>query len=280
MRAVLVFCEGNHDVVFVTRSLGAIAAGEWVGGPIRSLPAPLGPKLDPNDPTKPIIRGLIAKRYEDRPVSELKLRAVAHAPAPTFEAVVKLPEDVLCVVIRCNGDSDAAGAISLVADMLTLMSLASDLDALALAFVLDADDGLKAREERFSSAYSACLAGRSIRHGEWLDGGPYGPVGLFVFHDEDTRTGTLEDALGPMVGKHWPARWEAADVYLRQHAEAGDAIHGKRAEFTKARIGITGQFLFPGDPMTEVIDRHGLPSESFTAPVSQALVAFLRGVPW
>lgn len=109
MRAVLVFCEGNHDVVFVTRSLGAVAAGEWVGGPIKSLPAPLGPKPDPNDATRPIIRGLIAKRYEDRPVQDLGLRAAAHAPTPTFEAVVKLPNDVLCVVIRCSGDSDAAG---------------------------------------------------------------------------------------------------------------------------------------------------------------------------
>lgn len=164
--------------------------------------------------------------------------------------------------------------------MLTLMSVASDLDSLALAFVLDADDGVTEREEKFCKAYSACLAGRSIRHGEWLDGGPYGPVGLFVFHDEGTLTGTLEDALGPMVGRQWPTRWEAADAYLTQHAEAGDAIHAKRAEYTKARIGITGQFLFPGDPMTEVIDRRGLPSESFRGPVSQALVAFLRAVPW
>jgi hypothetical protein len=280
MRAVLVFCEGNHDVKFVTRSLGVLAGGKWIGGPIKDLPAPLGPKHDPKDATKPIIRGLIAKRYEDRLVEDLGLQAAAHAPVPTFEAVVKIPEDILCVVIRCNGDGAASSATSLVEDMQVLMRVASDLDSIALAFVLDADDGVAEREAKFTAAYSTCLVGRSIRHGQWLDGGPYGPVGLFVFHDETTLAGTLEDALGPMVGRQWPERWEAADLYLRQHAQMGDPLHRKPAEYTKAQIGVTGQFLFPGDPMTEVIGRKGLAEAHFQGPVSRALVEFLRAVPW
>ena len=42
MRAVLVFCEGTHDVVFITRSLGQLAGCTWVKLPIEQLPTPFG----------------------------------------------------------------------------------------------------------------------------------------------------------------------------------------------------------------------------------------------
>ena len=34
MRAVLVFCEGRHDVVFTQRSLGALGDCSWVRKPV------------------------------------------------------------------------------------------------------------------------------------------------------------------------------------------------------------------------------------------------------
>ena len=42
MKAVLVFCEGHHDVVFAQRSLGAHGGCEWVDKPINELPSPFG----------------------------------------------------------------------------------------------------------------------------------------------------------------------------------------------------------------------------------------------
>ena len=42
MKAVLVFCEGHHDVVFVQRSLGAHGDCKWVNKHIGELPSPFG----------------------------------------------------------------------------------------------------------------------------------------------------------------------------------------------------------------------------------------------
>jgi hypothetical protein len=107
-------------------------------------------------------------------------------------------------------------------------------------------------------------------------------VGLFVFHDPNTRTGTLEDVLAPLVCEQWPKKWNAAEVYLAAHAEPPDRILRGPADRQKARIGVTGQFMFPGGPMTEVVQnrKDGLSKERFTGPVSRALVDFLRGVRW
>ena len=42
MKAVLVFCEGRHDVAFAQRSLGAHGGCKWVDKPVRELPSPFG----------------------------------------------------------------------------------------------------------------------------------------------------------------------------------------------------------------------------------------------
>lgn len=283
MRAVVVFCEGRHDVVFVSRSLGVVARGRWFDKTIGDLPAPFGSSGGTGV-------GCIETQYRRSPLGALRLTAAAHSQAPTFEAMIEVPEQGLVVtpyfLVRCNG-ADAVGLNRNLIDNITGFieggfSRASGVDEVAFAFILDADDdGVEARERGFAAAYSDCLSSQPIQHGGWVEG-PHGPVGLFVFHDlHDTkRAGTLEDALAPLVGQQWPTRWDAADAYLRQHAEAGDRIHRKRADYTKARIGVTGQFLFPGDAMTEVIGRKGLADAHFTGPVSQALVDFLRAVPW
>lgn len=286
MRAVLVFCEGNHDVAFVTRSLGALAGAQWVDEPIGKLPAPLGTKHNPKNPKQVTSRSVIAMRYEDRRIDDLGLGDAAHAPIPTFDRLVKVSaDDTLYVMMRCGSDRAAKPVLELLDDMKAVMAVASDLDALALAFVFDANGaGVGAREAAFSRDYAGCFdSGQmpSLRHAQWVSG-RYGPSGLFVFHDPSTGTGTLEDVIEPLVQQQWPAKWQAAGVYLRDHVEPGDRIQGNPAAHKKARIGVTGQFTFPGGPMTEVIRNRneGLPKERFTGPVSQQLVEFLRRVPW
>jgi hypothetical protein len=288
MRAVLVFCEGNHDVAFATRSLGALADAEFIDKPIKELPTPLSTRINPKNPISPIYSGIIADRYHDRKVEDRRLRNAVHAPTPTFEALVKDPADgTLYVMLRCHGSGAALEVTALVERMRSLMSIGSDVDSVALAVILDADDqGVGGCEASFSSAYAACLESGSAgapRHGQWVMG-KHGPMGLFVFHDPSspTRTGTLEDVLAPLVHEQWPEKWAGAEAYLRAHAEPADRLHRRPSAHKKARIGVTGQFMFPGGPMTEVIrDRKvGLSNERFKGPVSRALVEFLRAVPW
>lgn len=298
MRAVLVICEGNHDVAFVTRSLGALVNGaDFFKGPINKLPTPFSTKHDPKKPTQPIYNGIIAERYgfEDGPdgskkqkdINARNLREAARAPVPTFEAVMTIPADeTLYVMLRCNGKDAAFTVVSLVENMRSLMAVGAEVDAVALAVIQDADQGLDGCEAKFSKDYAVCFESGPAgapRHQHWVRG-KHGPVGLFVFHDPSsaTRAGTLEDVLAPLVHEQWPEKWAGADAYLRSHVEPADQIHREPADHKKAQIGVTGQFMFPGGPMTEVIGNRerGLSKERFTGPASRALVDFLLAVPW
>ena len=280
MKAVFVFCEGNHDVTFVARSLGQVAKATWVGEPIGKLPSPLGPVHDPTNPGKPKLESLIAKRYSNRALDGLKLQAAAHAPPPAFEAIVKT-NDAIYVLIRCHGDGAAQSAIDLLADVSAVLNPAfgTDVQEIAAAFVFDADESLSQRESSFASEYVALLQGVSApKHGNWVKGPPR--VGLYVFHDQANQQGTLEDVLAPLVAAEWNARWQGADTYLNAHAEQANPVRAKRAEWLKAQISVTGQFMFPGDPMSLVISKRGLPDKHFVGTEPLALVSFLQGVPW
>jgi hypothetical protein len=280
MKAVFVFCEGNHDVTFVVRSLGQVANATWVGDPIGKLPSPLGPVLDPANPTKPKLESLIAKRYSSRTLDGLKLQAAAHPPPPAFEAIVKT-NDTIYVLIRCHGDGASRSAIDLLADVSAVLNPAfgTDVKEVAAAFLFDADESLSQRETTFAAEYAALLQGGSApTHGKWVKGSHR--VGLYVFHDQANQKGTLEELLAPLVATEWNARWQGADGYLTSHATHADLVKTKRAEWLKAQISVTGQFLFPGDPMSVVISKRGLPDKHFSGTEPQALVRFLQGVPW
>lgn len=285
MKAVFVFCEGNHDVTFVVRSLGQVAGATWVGDPIGRLPSPLGPVADPTNPNRPKLESLIAKRYSSRTLDDLRLQAAAHAPPPAFEAIVKT-SDTLYVLIRCHGDDAAQSAIALIADVNTLLNPAfgTDVKAVAAAFLFDADESLSQREATFATEYAALLQGVAApTHGKWVNGSYR--VGLYVFHHQTDKKGTLEELIAPLIEVEWQARWQGAAAYLNTHAQAMDPVKTKRSEWLKAQITVTGQFLFPGDPMSVVISRPkgnkpGLSDTHFVGTESQSLVTFLQGVLW
>lgn len=285
MKAVFIFCEGNHDVTFIVRSLGQVMTATWVGDPIGKLPSPLGPVPDPANPTKHKLESLIAKRYSRRTLNDLRLQAAAHAPPPAFEAIVKF-SDTLYVLIRCHGDGAAQAAIDLLADVSVMLNPAfgTDVKEIAAAFVFDADESLPLRESTFATEYAELLTGLSPpTHGKWVSGSH--PVGLYVFHDQASQKGTLEEMLAPLVASEWSERWSAAGSYLSDNAQPTDPVSKKRSELLKAQINVTGQFLFPGDPMSVVISRPkgatlGLPDIHFSGTESKSLVSFLQGVPW
>lgn len=285
MRAVFVFCEGNHDVTFVVRSLGQLPNATWIGDPIGKLPSPLGPVPDPMNPAKPKVESLIARRYSNRSLDELRLQAAAHAPLPAFEAIVRA-NNTLYVLIRCHGDGAAQAAIGLVDDVNALLSPAfgTDVKEIAAAFVFDADESLSQRESTFASEYNALLQGISApTHGNWVKGAHR--VGLYVFHDQASKSGSLEELVAPLVEAEWGARWVAAGAYLSNNVHPTDPVKIKRSEWLKAQINVTGQFLFPGDPMSIVISKPkgtkpGLSDAHFRGTESQSLASFLSGVPW
>ena len=116
----------------------------------------------------------------------------------------------------------------------------------------------------------------SLEHGQWVSTTTI-PVGCFVFHrSAQERSGTLEDHLAPMAEAAWPERYRKARNFIDTNMDTDDRVSGSSAERLKAIITTTGQFNHPGDPMSVVIGRGGLPGEQFrTCRVSRELVDFL-----
>ncbi len=278
MKALLVLCEGLHEIVFVQRSLGAVAGCCWVQKPIKNLPSPFGtiPGTSP--------KGLIARRIE-RNVDDLTLRSAAYPPLPQFQSAVSDEKtDTIFLLIRANGKDQPNAVNDLLGDVEESMGIGSvDVTKYAVAFLFDANTvGMTATLTKFRVHYYSHFGDLSeARHSKWVATAKC-PVGVFVFHKAATdETGTLDDHLAPMVKSTWPDRYTSACGFIDDNRKPGDEVSHNSAGRLKAIITSAGQFDHPGSPMSTMIARDGIPKTRFeTSPMSQALVDFLQGVPW
>ena len=281
MRAVLVFCEGRHDVVFAQRSLGALGNCSWVTKPITGLPSPFG-----RGRTTP--KGLIARRFERHALEgHNSLQMAVHPPLPSFESVVENEDSsTIYFLVRAHGDHQVAAILDLLRELdgaiTEEVAGAFDVTEYAAAFLVDADnEGVTATLTGFRNDYSQYFGElSSLEHGQWVSTTTI-PVGCFVFHRSDQeQSGTLEDHLAPMAEAAWPDRYRKARKFIDTNRDTDDKVSGSSAERLKAIITTTGQFNHPGDPMSAVIGRWGLPAEQFrTSRLSRELVDFLMGTP-
>lgn len=283
MRAVLVFCEGHHDVAFALRSLGAHGGCEWVDKPVGELPSPFGR-------VRPAGKGLIATRYERQALEELTVQAAAHPPLPSFESVVEnTVTNTLFVLVRTHGQDQVDPVLDLLQalnDSITEEHAGTfDVSQYAAAFLFDANgegvaSTLAASRNRYSTPFGDLA---NIEHGKWVTTNTV-PVGCFVFHrSARDQTGTLEDHLAPMAESAWPERYAAARRFIDDNREDADEVSSSDAAQLKAIVTATGQFGLPGAPMTVIVgDREkGLPRAQFDeSRLSAELASFLAGAPW
>ena len=137
MKAVLVFCEGRHDVVFAQRSLGVHGGCQWVGKAIGELPSPFGPSAIAR-------KGLIATRIERHAIEDLTIQAAAHSPLPSFESVVEnTATDTIFFMVRANGKTQSDPILSLL-DALSVTVAGEpvgtfEVSEYAAAFLFDAN---------------------------------------------------------------------------------------------------------------------------------------------
>ena len=278
MKAVLVICEGRHEVVFVQRSMGAVADCRWAKDRIKDLPSPFGA-------IPGISEGLIATRAE-RNVDDLTLRSAAYPPPPPqYESAVFDEEtDTIFLLVRANGKNQADAVIGLLKDVDISMGLAGiDVSEYAAAFLFDADAaGLTATLEGFRGHYRSHFGDLSeAGHAQWVATATC-PLGVFVFHrTAKDETGTLEDHLAPMVSAAWPDKYASACDFIDDNRHPDDEVSRSDARRLKAIITSAGQFDHPGAPLSTMLARGGFPEEQFqTSPMSRTLVTFLQGVPW
>lgn len=281
MKAVLVFCEGRPDVVFVQRTLGAHGGCKWVDLPVGELPSPFGRGVAAG-------KGLIAGRFERQALEDLPLRDAAHPPLPCFDSVVEnTATGTMFVLVRTHGQDQSGACLELLRDLQdTFVEQPAgtfDVSEYAAAFLFDANgEGVARTLAGFRESYGAHFGDlRSLGHGRWLAETTV-PVGCFVFHKSAQEpTGTIEDHLAPMVEQAWPGRYAEANRFIDDNRDRDDKVSGSEAERLKAIITVTGQFNHPGDPMSTIIGRRSLPRARFDAsPVSADLADFLRRTPW
>ena len=281
MKAVLVFCEGYHDVVFAQRSLGAHGGCQWVGKPIRELPSPFGR-------SRVARKGLIATRIEQHTIEDLSLQAAVHPPLPCFESVVEdSASDIIFFVVRAHGKDQSEPILDLLHTLDITVSNEPvgtfDVSEYAAAFLFDANgEGVTATLADFRARYAAYFGDLSnLQHGTWLTDTAT-PVGCFVFHKSaEEHTGTLEDHLAPMAASAWPERYAEAESFVDSTRDACDKVSSNEAERLKALVTVTGQFDHPGGPMSIIIGRNGIPQKQFEeSVVSAQLAGFLTQTPW
>lgn len=279
MKAILVFCEGRHDVVFTQRSLGVVGGCRWVDGKIRDLPSPFGHSHAG--------RGLIATHIDRYAVSDLTLQTATHPRLPTLEAVLQSVDlDTVFFLFRAHGKDQTNPIVDFLDKVKTTMEIAGnvsyDVSQYAIALLHDANEigvagTLDNVRQRYRTHYGDLA---ELRHGMWM-ATDMAPVGCFVFSGDAEDTGTLEDHLRPMVEGAWPDRYAQALDFIDANGNPEDRVSRSLANRTKAGITIAGQFSCPGAPMSVVIGREGLPKTAFEeSPASRALVDFLTSVPW
>ena len=281
MKAILVLCEGLHDIVFVQRSLGAVAGCRWMTEHIKELPSPFG--AIPGTSQK----GLIARRIEInvRSVEDQTLWSAAHPSPPQFQsAVFDGRTDTIFLPVCANGKDQVAAVVEFLEDVDAAMDVGGvDISEYAVAFLFDADAaGLAATLKAFLVNYSGHFGDLSdAGHSKWVATSAC-PVGVFVFHRTATdETGTLEDHLALMAKSAWPDRYASARGFIDGNRKCGDKVSRSDTTRLKAIITSAGQFDHPGSPLSTMIARYGIPNAQFEAsPMSQALVDFLQGVPW
>lgn len=281
MKAVLVFCEGHHDVVFAQRSLGAHGRCQWVGRSIGELPSPFGR-------SQVARKGIIAARLEQHAIEDINLRAAAHPPLPCFESVVENAKtDTIFFMVRANGKIQSDPILKLLQALDITVAEEPvgtfDVTQYAAAFLFDANgEGVASTLERFCILYATHFGDLSnLEHGRWLAETTV-PVGCFVFHkDDQDQTGTLENHLAPMAACAWPDRYAETERFVDDTRDGNDRVSSNEAERLKAIITVTGQFNHPGDPMSIIIGRNGIPHAQFEeSSISAEFAQFLTEAPW
>ena len=286
MRAVLVICEGRHDIAFVQRSMCAIAGGLLKGVRVGELPSPFGTIPRGSD-------GLIAEHIEKsakrKRAADRKLLGAAILPLPQFDdAVWDDGRNEIYLFVNSGGidrHDDVIELLEGVDESMDLPGFDMDITEYATAFLVDANDrGIDETQKNVCNRYSNHFRKLSATaHATWTDSDKC-PVGIFIFCRCD-GTGTLEDHVAPMAALAWKERYKNACNFIDQGKKNSDKVSRRRANRLKAIIACVGQFNFPGDSLFSVIKHGGrdggIPDSEFkNSKVSNELVEFLQGVRW
>lgn len=279
MRLLVAVCEGDHDVAFVHRSARSLGSFVPFDRPLGEYPIPLGAG---STGSRPAAQFLVTRARRANPEFERIDDAIRPRLPALAGALYHDGSDTLLLLIRAHGMNRVEVAPFLNDLFDTFDAVAgTEITECATAFFVDADDaGCEARAAEVAASFGDSWGVAELPPSTWVIGGR-GPVGAFVFCAPESTTGSLEDALAPLMKAHSAAYWAAAEVFIDNHATPDAKVRKAARHRLKAVITACGQFERPGNPMSEMLRYKALPPAIFTtSPEALRVALFLGGVPW
>jgi hypothetical protein len=227
MKAVFVFCEGAHDVHFLSRVLAACKDYVTVDKAVH-FPAPLDTFL--------------AMRFasEQRRLETTSFAKLARISLPRLEAVLKSPDDSrLALLFACEGDGQSSKILDLLKDFQKVFNapLGSSpvagstpkkrVDSWSTLVCYDADDaGVDSRIDKMRKEYAGWFGDLSgLEEAKWFPTQKV-PLALVLFRSSSDGLGTLEDILTPMMRKKQAQGMAASEGFIANTMWEGCVLKG------------------------------------------------------
>jgi hypothetical protein len=279
MKAVFVFCEGEHDIAFVSRTLIATDDFERDDTTIAQFPE--------------FLKKILTKRFQEQAVEKVleKVGAQKYSKMPPpvlwYALKPKKVEDQVLLLFFCAFGQDQHNAIGkfirgVQLDLKFRREKHEDpgISSEAFAFLYDADeDGEQVKLEKWHQNYSTQFPGIAIpsesawqrpKDSENLE------VGIYILRGAEQVTGELEDIVLPLMKRHDEPLYEEAAAFVEKHWVPESATKKKR----KATITVAGQIHHPSYSMAVILrDTQHLKNNALNAdPSCQRIVQFFKQV--
>lgn len=271
MRLLVTIVEGDHDAVFVERSLQTFAGFAHYPEPLERYPAPLG-----GDATRYLIK-YVGRSGQAR----LNLRDATARPRPSITCAMHAGETIALVFESHGVDRDeAAVLVNEFVDLFGSSDVDSEFTSVAFAFITDADtSNATARAAQVVARHGATFGLTALTPDMWAVGAKH-PALVHVFAEPGKTSGALEHHLAPLVELARPAEWNAACTFIDQTTPARSRLAGNAERRLKALITCAGQFEHPGLAMSKMIRYEALGPEVFkTSQEARRLAELLVNFP-
>lgn len=286
MKPVLVFCEGAHDIAFLTRTLLATGDFREDKTPIAKYPA--------------FYKEFLVNRFQQR---DFEPQSKKSGKAPNAENYNKLAPPVLWAALRptnqeqqsplwffCAFGQDQHAAVCKFIQQIRIglefareKGESTGVDADAFAFLYDADEmGEVAKLQQWHQNYAQQFPDIAVpTESGWQSWGDSGntKIGVFILRGtnssaDDLKAGDLEDITLPLMKRHNEALYQDAGDLVDKHWPTDGKIKYKR----KAAITIAGQMNHPSTSMAVILkETNHLNNELLNADLTcQRILRFFK----
>jgi hypothetical protein len=263
MRALLLFCEGKHEVELLRRLMHEDLKTGWGEhkASLKEYPSPLG--------------SFLTEKLAARPnVGDKKLSELTQHDPPQLAYVNKRQDgSALMLLYRMQGEQQREAALAYLKDVKEIISLGGFASAgsegrarvseWTIGMLLDADkagdDKLKKWQERLAELFGEV----TLADGAWCSTPSGVSVGVLLLRERGEQTGTLESILENALVEHYREKLPLASEFLVSHKPErkselfrGDDAVAQRARLLKASFVVLGQYDRPDQGLSTIIG-HG-----------------------